>query len=146
MNPLEKLQSEHEEIEQELKELETIMEEEVINYSNLLHTFKKLHKIWNSHESKEEKVFAIMRKEKIIMPVKTMLMEHVALKPHKLAVENAIKAGSEQELHNAMNLHGKVIIQKLREHINSEDEVLYTVAIEQELTPEEVRQIETIVG
>lgn len=42
MNPINELRQEHIEIERELFELESIMEDEVINYSNLVHTFRKL--------------------------------------------------------------------------------------------------------
>ena len=60
MNPLEQLKKEHEDIERELIELETIIEEEIINYPNLLHVFKNLCEIWDIHEEKEEKIFPVL--------------------------------------------------------------------------------------
>jgi len=142
-NPFEKLEEEHRAIEQELLEIEEIANNGEINYPNFIHTFKKLREVWDKHELKEEKIFPILKKEKIIMPVKTMLLEHGELKKHKEAVTQAISSGSEPVLKQALLTHGKIIIQKLREHINKEDEVLYTMAME-ELTPKEIEDIEKI--
>lgn len=141
MNPIQEIQKEHEDIERELFELETISNMENINYSNLLHVFKKLHNIWNSHEEKEEKIFPILEKrEKLIIPVKKTMFEHRDLRKHKEAIENAIKAGSETEMKKALEEHGKVVVEKLRKHINDEDEVLYTIALE-ELTKEDFKEL-----
>ncbi len=52
MNPIELLKQEHEQIERELIELETIEEEP--NIPNLTHTFKKLHKLWDEHGKKKK--------------------------------------------------------------------------------------------
>jgi|SRR3989344_5387889 len=53
MNPIEKIKQEHEDIERELLELETISQEAIINYPNLLHVFNKLHDAWNQHENQK---------------------------------------------------------------------------------------------
>jgi hydroxymethylpyrimidine pyrophosphatase-like HAD family hydrolase len=48
--------------------------EEEINYSNLIHTLKRLHEIWNLHEIKEENIFAEIlpaEKENIIGKLKS---------------------------------------------------------------------------
>jgi len=142
MNCIEKLKQEHEKIERELLELETIIGEDEINYSNLLHVIKKLYELWNSHEIKEEKVFSILEKERIKMPVKTMLFEHKQLKPHKIALEKAINSGNNQDVKDVLNSHAKTIITQLRNHINSEDEILYTIALS-EFTKQEIKELES---
>ncbi len=140
MNCIEQLKEEHEQIQRELIELEEITEGEEINYPNLHHTLKKLYFLWNSHEAKEEKIFVVFKKERIKIPVKTMLFEHRDLKQHKDAVEKAINSGNEFDLKHILEVHAKIIIQKLRSHINSEDEILYTIAIS-EFTDNEIKEL-----
>lgn len=145
MNPIEEIKQEHEDIERELIELETIKEDEEINYPDLIHTFKKLHNIWNKHEEKEEIIFPYLRKkEHLIIPVKEMLFEHRALKSHKDALLNAINSGSEWELKKILDFHGKIIIEKLRQHIKKEDEVLFTISLQQEFKPEDVIEMKKL--
>jgi len=147
MNPLDTIQQEHEDIERELIELESIAESDEINYPDLIHTFKKLHDIWNKHEEKEEKIFHFLKKkEHLIVPVKEMLFEHRALKSHKQALLDAINSGSEWELKKTLDFHGKIVIEKLREHINKEDEVLLTISLEQEFKLEEIKEIEYLIA
>ena len=140
MNPLEILKQEHQQIERELLELETIMEELDINYPNLIHVWKNLHDLWNSHEEKEEKIFPIMEKERIRIPVQKMLFEHKELKKHKQEINKAIMSGSNEDIKTALEIHGKIIIGKLKEHINMEDEILYTIA-QEEFTKEELKEL-----
>ena len=130
MNSIEKLKEEHEKIERELIELESIMQDEIINYPNLLHVLKSLIALWDLHEQREEKIFPILRHERIVIPVKTMMFEHKVLDIHKKAIINAIKSGSELEVKKALNIHGKTIIKRLRKHINDEDEILYRITLE----------------
>ncbi len=139
-NPIEPLKQEHREIERELLELETIMQEEIINYPNLVHTFKKLIFIWDEHEKKEEKIFLIMEKEQIKVPVETMLSDHKTLRRHKQAITLAIISGDDSKIRKVLNENAVVIIRRLREHINDEDEVLYTIALE-EFTPKELEEL-----
>lgn len=141
MNSIEKLKQEHEEIELELLELESIMQDEIINYTNLIHILKNLCKIWDEHELKEERIFPILKHEKIVIPVKTMLWEHKELRTHKNAIKKAIDSGSEFEIKEVLNSHGKTIIEKLRKHINDEDEILYRITFEV-FTPKELDQLE----
>ena len=145
MNSIEKLKQEHEDIERELIELESIMTGEEINYSNLIHVIKNLFEIWDRHEEKEEQIFPILKHERIVIPVKTMLSEHKELKPHIEAIKKAINSGNESEVKNMLNQHGKIIIQKLRKHINDEDEILYRITFEV-FTPKELDMLEMFEG
>jgi len=140
MNPIEILEQEHRDIERELLELETVEEDEAINYPNLIHVFKRLHDMWNKHEEKEEKIFRIMKKEKIIVPMGEMLFEHKELRRHYKEMKAAIDSGSMEKIKMAFEKHLNVIIKKIRENINKEDEVLYTIAM-QEFTPEELKEM-----
>lgn len=136
------LEREHEDIEIELKELEFIMNnEDGINYSNIHHTFSNLCRIWNAHEEKEEKIFPVMKKEQITVPVETMLCEHKDLKSHKQAIDKAIASGSQIEMKNALENHLMVLIHKFRKHMEDEENVLYAITIEV-FTPEELEEIE----
>jgi len=145
MNSIEKLKQEHEEIERELTELELIMQDETINYSNLIHVLKTLCDRWDKHEQEEERIFPILKHEKIVIPVKSMLFDHKNLKPHRQAIQKSLLSGSEFEIKNALNNHGKIIIEKLRKHINDEDEVLYRITFEV-FTPKELDLLEMFEG
>jgi hemerythrin-like domain-containing protein len=59
-----------------------------------------------------------------------MLFEHRDLRPHKLALNKAINSGNNQDIEDALQNHLNIIIQKLRSHINTEDEILYTLALD----------------
>jgi len=133
MNPIDYLKQEHEDIERELIELETIINDmdNEINYPNLVHVFRKLHKIWNEHEKKEDEFFPILERKRINIPVEKMLFEHKLLRKHKTAVYKAFISGSEFEIKKALNNDLKIIIEKLREHINDEDDVLYILTLEE---------------
>ena len=50
-----------------------------------------------------------------------MLFEHKGLKEHKEALRLAIESGSEIKTKRVLEIHGKIIIQKLRSHIEAED-------------------------
>jgi hemerythrin-like domain-containing protein len=144
MNPIEKLEKEHEDIEIELVELEGITESETINYPNLIHVFRKLCEVWNAHEEKEEKVFSIFKKEEIIIPVKKMLCDHGELKPYREKILKAINSGSEFQVKQVLEEAGKTFIEKLRKHIKDEDEVLYRTSVNL-FTEDELKAIETAV-
>lgn len=145
MNAIDILKQEHEEIERELLELEFISESKIINYPNLTHVFNKLVKIWEAHEQKEEEIFSIMKKERIIIPVRKMVFEHGELKKHREKISEAINTTKEDKIKTALDIHGKAIIKKLREHIESEDQVLYTIALE-EFTEKELQEMVNILS
>jgi hemerythrin-like domain-containing protein len=129
MNPIEELKKEHEQIELELFELENVMEDGEINYSNLVHTFKKLCALWDSHEKKEESIFNIFEKERIKMPVYTMTCEHKDIARHIKNLKEAINSGNDAVIKECLDRDLKIIINKIREHKDQEDEILYTIAL-----------------
>jgi len=139
MNFIRALKEEHRQLERELIELEEIISSEIINYPNLIHVYKRLHDFWNKHEREEEMIFPILKHEKIVVPVRLMFFEHSQLSPHKEALINAINSGNDSKIKEALGRHATVIILKLREHINKEDEVLYRITLEQ-FTDEEIER------
>ncbi len=141
MNPIEKLKEEHRQIEMELMELETVIETDTINYPNLIHSFKKLCNLWNIHEEEEEKIFKIMKKENVRIPVKIMTWEHRDLKKHKQGIKDAINSGNESKIRKSFEKDLKIIISKIKNHIVKEDEILYTLFLD-EFTPKELKEME----
>lgn len=143
MKIIEKLKEEHEEIERELLELETIINDskENLNTSNRIHTLKKLYNLWDTHETQEEKVFSIFERERIKVPVEIMRTDHIALKPHKEKLEKAIESHQNQALVKSIHTDLEIIIAKFRKHIQMEEEIIYTISPE-EFTDEEIKQLE----
>jgi len=141
MDPLEILKKEHEAVERELIELETIMDEEVVNYPNLIHVFRKLHVIWNAHEIREEKLFEILEKRGFPFPFKKMLFEHKELNLPRSEIVRAIQSGSEFETKKALDFHGRKLLKKLRKHHSVEEDIIYALPIE--FSNEELKELES---
>ena len=140
MKVIDNLRKDHEAIERELLELETIRDAEVLNYINLAHTFKRLYELWNKHEELENNVFSLLEKDRIKVPVKKMLFEHKILRQHKEMMFRAISSGSEAKMREALDSNLSVILKELRKHMNSEDEVLFTIS-EEEFTDDELSEL-----
>jgi hemerythrin-like domain-containing protein len=145
MKAIQELLEEHDEIERNLSELEEVIleinDEGIVNFPNLLHTLKTLHSIWDKHEAKEEKIFPIFRKERIKIPVKTMIFEHGLLRTHNDKIKQAL--GSNHHLKEVLEKHGLDIIHLLRGHMRREEDILMTIT-ENELTGEELTEIDQI--
>lgn len=139
------IEEEHEQIDRELDELEEVLdemvEEEIINFSNLVHSLKKLKELWDKHEAKEEKIFSIFRKDKIVIPVKTILFEHGDLR--KSLDHIMIALSSEKKVKSTILREGKAIIKNIRDHKIKEDEILLTISPE-EITGVEIRKLEEL--
>ena len=119
---LRSLKKEHDLIEIELEELETVMEDEEFNYSNLKHVFEKLCRIWDSHETKEKNFFDSKINEfKIENHV--LHFNNPELKGHKKVIQDAIKSGSEFDLKVSLDTDGKMLIEKLRRDISKDNEL-----------------------
>jgi hemerythrin-like domain-containing protein len=140
MNPINELKKEHKQIERELFELDCIMKDEIINYSNLVHTFRKLCIIWDHHESEEMKIFSVMEKEQIKIPVHVMTCEHRDIAGHIRGIKSAINSGKDSDVKKSFDKDLRVVVDKIRDHMNKEDEVLYTIALS-EFTEEELAEM-----
>jgi len=136
---------EHEQIEQELDELEEVIDEMikegVINFPNLIHSLKRIKELWDKHEAKEEQVFPIFRKERIVISVRTILFEHGELRKLFDKIMKAITLSDHLKI--TLKKEGKAIINKLREHKRKEEEMLLTISKE-ELTSSEIVELERL--
>jgi len=114
---------EHNEINIELNELDTIIEEDEINYSNLVHIFNKVEKLWNIHEEKEDEFFNKLKEKGVNLDVNKLLFQHEELRGFRKVIKNAIKSGSEFEIKVAMDTDLKMLIDKLRKHMKEEEKI-----------------------
>lgn len=129
MDSLESIKKEHEQIEVELKELEAVIEDDELNYSNLIHQLKKINSLWNSHESKEEK-FINMHKDKYPeLTFDKLILEHKEISGHNKVISNAINSGSEFEIKVSLDTDGKILMNKLRNHIKDEEKLFEKIQI-----------------
>ena len=118
---------EHEQIERELIELETIMNSEVINYPNLFHVVKKIKSFWDEHEVKEELYFNELHKKGFTIPIKKIVFEHGRLKRDMDNIISSVRTGSEFNVKESLKRDGIDLIKKIREHIANEDWIFYAL-------------------
>lgn len=131
MEIISKLKQEHEIFEREFIELEEIMNNAIINYSNLVHVLKKVYTLWDEHEQKEERLFEILQILEINIPFEKLSFEHKNLKPRKERLNSAILSGNNFILKESFQDLAE-IISILRKHIIYEDEFLYTYPFSKE--------------
>lgn len=141
-DPIEKIKQEHEEIERELLELETIIESEEVNYPNLVYVLKKITNFWENHEEKEEAIFPLIEiKNNFKMPVQKITFQHKELRPYRQEIVDSINSGNNEKVRQSLEKQAREMIKKLREHIELEDEILYTLLSEQKFSEEEIEKI-----
>ncbi len=144
MNAIVILRDEHERIEMELSELDFIMEVDMINYSNLVHTFWKICEIWEAHEKLEEELFAVMKSEGFEIPIEAILLEHKDLRGHVKRIGDAINSGSDAQVRKALADNMRVFVDVVRKHMEDEDDILSGV-LESEFSDEGRKEISRIV-
>jgi len=145
MNPVVVLRKEHEVIGIELDELDFIMGEPDINYSNLVHTFWKVGAFWDVHEKMEEEIFEIMKAEGFEIPIETILLEHRSLREQVKSINAAINSGSDFEVRKVLAREMKEFVDVLRKHAGDEDEILAGVIVG-DFSDEGLKEIRRIVG
>ena len=121
MTSIESIRKEHLRIERELIEIETIIDEEEINYPNLAHVFKRLFDYWDAHEEKEDAFLKSLSKG--YLPVTKMLSQHKELKGHKKVIQDAINSGNDIEVKATLDTDVRFFIDKVRNHISQEEEL-----------------------
>ena len=127
MNTLEVLKEEHEMLEREIIELETIMEEEIINYSNLIHVLKKIARIWNSHAEKDEKIFLILEGKGVRTPLHSLWDAKEQFVKYHSQIFKALESGSDYQTREAMTSEGRGFISCLRNHITEQEWIFYAL-------------------
>jgi hypothetical protein len=118
------IKKEHEIIERELIELETVMEDEEFNYTNMQHVFRKLNSIWNSHEEREEMFLKNLLSENTSFPIEKRKIEHRELRGHCKVINDAINSGDVGEMEVSLETDGKMMIDKFRKHMVDEEDLL----------------------
>ena len=136
MNVISLLKEEHNEIERELIELEKTLEDledsedtSEVNFPNLLHTFRRLIDIWDSHEKEEEEIFPVLKSQEIAIEIEKILFEHKRLKKYKENLLKSINSGSVFEVRQSLKKDFPIIAKELRDHMSFEDEILYTAIV-----------------
>ena len=139
MNPIDFLKKEHDIIERELVELETIIDEEEVNYSNLIHVFNRLHNLWNAHEEKETNFFILLGKI-TGNSYEQIKFEHQELRGYKKIIHDTIKSGNESEIKTVFDTDLIMMIDKLRAHLKTENEIIDNVHFEK-FSQQEIKEL-----
>lgn len=143
MDPIESLESEQEIIEREILELETIIEDDVINYPNLLHTLKKIYKFWNNHEKKEEEILDILEVEGYSISIERTDFTKGELKENLKQVLISLNLNSEYLLKQSLQKQGLAIISKIKNHLE-EERWAFCMIDWSSITPRSTELIKTI--
>ncbi|OIO41433.1 hypothetical protein COU56_04450 [Candidatus Pacearchaeota archaeon CG10_big_fil_rev_8_21_14_0_10_31_9] len=115
------IKKEHIQIERELVEIEIIIDENEVNYPNLIHVFKNLFNYWDSHEEKEELLLKSLGREGAV--IEKMILQHKELRGRKKVIQDAINSGNELELKITLDTDARFFIDKVRKHIAQEEEL-----------------------
>ena len=121
------LVKEHEAIERELFELDTVIHSSIINYPNLSHVLKRLKTIWDSHEEKEELFFNALHEKGFTIPVKKITFEHGKLERDLDMLLRVLHSGNEDEMHTVLFKYGKDLAENIRKHMADEDWIFYAL-------------------
>lgn len=121
------LVKEHEAIERELIELDTIIHSSIINYPNLIHVLKRLKALWDPHEEKEELFFNALFKKGFTIPMKKITFEHGKLRRDLEMLLKVLHSGNEDEIHTVLFKYGKDMTENIRKHMADEDWILYAL-------------------
>lgn len=131
MEAIELLKEEHEKVAQYLLDLEAVMNTSPLNFPAVVHLMKEGSVFWDMHESKEEDIFALLNEGGYKIPIHAIYFEHGELKKHREAIQKAINSGSEAKLKESLENHGRKLIERMRKHVNYEDQYIYALPEEQ---------------
>lgn len=127
---LKSLRKEHEAIERELLELETLLEDfdegEEFNHTNCAHVLKKLFSVWDSHETKERMFFDNLNRKsesRSEIPINTLHFNNPELSGHKKVLTYAINSGDISKLKTSLDTDGRMLMEKLRRDIKKDSEL-----------------------
>jgi hypothetical protein len=131
MEEIDKILNEHDQIEEDLKELEEIMSSKHINYPNLIHTLKEMSTIWHAHEEYEEIFFKKLEKKGFKIPIKKILLEHGKLSKYWKAINKAIGTKNENKIKLVLKEKAIPLIKEIREHKEKEELILISIPQEE---------------
>jgi len=132
MSSVESMLSDHENIERELVELESILDEdnldEDVNVSNFVHVFKKISAMLDSHEERENIFLSKISNEKNKEILEKLEENHQTLgleiKGYRLAIKESIDLQDELELKASLMTDVKFFVDKIRKHFIFEEKIL----------------------
>ncbi|MFH1425554.1 MAG: hemerythrin domain-containing protein [archaeon] len=125
------LKKEHEQINDLLSDIEAFYKDDS-NSFYLTTLFKRLNRIWDEHELREERIFQVSKEKGMPFPNETMLLqEHRELKGHWKVIEKALAKGNKKEIRTSLDTDCKMLISKFKNHIAGEEDY-FDVLIEKE--------------
>jgi hemerythrin-like domain-containing protein len=118
------LKEEHDEMRKILRELETVMAKKSEGFYNVYGLLEKFGKIWNEHEVREEKFFDLCEDMGKQFPNEVMFIgEHRELSGHWKVIKKAADSKDESRVRVSLDTDGKMLINKIRAHMNQEDKM-----------------------
>ena len=119
---LEIIKKEHEKIEEFLGEMSSFLDGGKIDLLLIANLLRDLGNVWNSHELREERIFAEIMDNGGAFPEETMLIEqHKELKGHWTVLQDAVASGDKEKVQVALDTDGRMLIDKFRKHIEFEE-------------------------
>jgi len=132
MNPNEALAKEHEFMLGKLNELEAIINQ-LPKDPDLDRLKEVFNVIWDAeaHHKKEEQVFfKLLENDGKNLSVQIIKKEHMDMQKAKEVLKEVIDNGDIEIIKSMLLFEGKFLIQKMRDHIMKEDEILYPAALD----------------
>ncbi len=111
---------EHLEIKRLLNDLRRFIDSN-FDYNKFTETFKEFVRFWNVHEKKEEALFSKFENTEF---VRRMNFEHKAIKGYRKVIAMALETHYEPYIKVTLEIDGKMMINRLNEHILREEEFL----------------------
>ena len=129
------LKREHDHIKAMLLELEDYANELIDGVGNEAHyveirsLLEKLGEYWDEHEVREERYFEELNKLGLNFPMVKMKIEHRQLRGHWKVIRAALDLKEDLELGVCLDTDGRMLIDKLRRHINAEESFFETLSV-----------------
>lgn len=118
------LKGEHDELRNILCNLEIAMGNDKEGFYKVYGLFEKFGKIWDEHEKREEEFFDLCEDMGKQFPNEIMFIgEHRQLKGHWNVIKEALNSKDESEVRVSLDTDGRMLINKIREHVNQEDKM-----------------------
>lgn len=109
------------------------------SFSTIIWLFEEFCELWNSHELKEDNFFRFLKKRYSSLPVEKMIIgQHRELRSHWEVLEQAIRSQDAQQIQGALDNDGKLLIEKFREHIKTEERFLEIFILQGLIVPKTI--------
>lgn len=119
------LKEEHAKLRSGLLEIESFIQKKEIDAEALEKKLNQLCNFWNEHEKREEEYFQLLSTKNKPFPTTPSLMEqHRELRGHWTVLRKAVSSKKADKIRVALDTDGRMLVQKLREHMDLEDSFL----------------------